>query len=193
MMKECSEELFVYSSHFRVLRSTRLLNSPWQRGSFVTTSIPGWCCLNMIIAFPFLLLFEVISASPDPLGYDAAARRPTLSSPELLDPGSSLAQTALLGLNGSFVSPISPSSQKDRMDQNHSDHSTTKQTLPPRRPTPPAGCPPCFNCLLPAFSCGNAGECSPYDGQCRCPPGFGGQDCLTPRQLVLGGERTVLT
>ncbi|WVR04242.1 hypothetical protein IAU60_001242 [Kwoniella sp. DSM 27419] len=51
--------------------------------------------------------------------------------------------------------------------------------VPPRRPTPP-GCPPCFNCLLPAFSCGNAGECNPYDGQCRCPPGFGGQDCLTP-------------
>ncbi|EIW68541.1 hypothetical protein TREMEDRAFT_31917, partial [Tremella mesenterica DSM 1558] len=54
---------------------------------------------------------------------------------------------------------------------------------PPRRPPrgkQPDGCPPCFNCLLPAFSCANAGECNPYDGQCRCPPGFGGQDCLTP-------------
>lgn len=55
---------------------------------------------------------------------------------------------------------------------------------PPRRPSDPPRapeCPPCFNCLLPAFSCGNSGECNPYDGQCRCPPGFGGQDCLTPR------------
>ncbi|KAK8846559.1 hypothetical protein IAR55_005645 [Kwoniella newhampshirensis] len=52
--------------------------------------------------------------------------------------------------------------------------------LPPGRRPPPGSCPPCFNCLLPAFSCGNAGECNPYDGQCRCPPGFGGQDCLTP-------------
>ncbi|KAG8905256.1 hypothetical protein FRB99_000371 [Tulasnella sp. 403] len=41
-------------------------------------------------------------------------------------------------------------------------------------------CPPCFNCLLPAFTCGQYGECNPYDGQCHCPPGFGGQDCLTP-------------
>ncbi|KAG8929386.1 hypothetical protein FRC03_008981 [Tulasnella sp. 419] len=41
-------------------------------------------------------------------------------------------------------------------------------------------CPPCFNCLLPVFSCGQYGECNPYDGQCKCPPGFGGVDCLTP-------------
>ncbi|OWT38782.1 ATP-dependent permease [Cryptococcus neoformans Bt1] len=56
--------------------------------------------------------------------------------------------------------------------------------VPPRRrpkdPSRPPECPPCFNCLLPAFSCGNSGECNPYDGQCKCPPGFGGQDCLTP-------------
>lgn len=59
--------------------------------------------------------------------------------------------------------------------------------MPPRRPGRPGEpekCPPCFNCLLPAFNCGNAGECNPYDGQCRCPPGFGGQDCLTPGRLV---------
>ncbi|KAG9034933.1 hypothetical protein FRB95_012349 [Tulasnella sp. JGI-2019a] len=48
--------------------------------------------------------------------------------------------------------------------------------IPPRDPK----CPPCFNCVLPAFSCGQYGECNPYDGQCKCPPGFGGQDCLTP-------------
>ncbi|WWC87386.1 uncharacterized protein L201_002275 [Kwoniella dendrophila CBS 6074] len=51
--------------------------------------------------------------------------------------------------------------------------------LPPNRPRPP-NCPPCFNCQLPAFNCGNAGECDRFDGQCRCQPGFGGQDCLTP-------------
>ncbi|KAA1476213.1 hypothetical protein DENSPDRAFT_843114 [Dentipellis sp. KUC8613] len=42
-------------------------------------------------------------------------------------------------------------------------------------------CPPCFNCLLPAFTCGQYGECDPYDGQCKCPPGWGGIDCLTPQ------------
>ncbi|KAL7420171.1 FAD-dependent urate hydroxylase [Cryptotrichosporon argae] len=47
-------------------------------------------------------------------------------------------------------------------------------------PTRPKDCPPCFNCQLPAFNCGQFGECSPYDGQCRCPDGWGGQDCLTP-------------
>lgn len=26
------------------------------------------------------------------------------------------------------------------------------------------------------------GDCNPYDGQCKCPPGWGGQDCLTPRE-----------
>ncbi|KIR58353.1 ATP-dependent permease [Cryptococcus bacillisporus CA1873] len=58
------------------------------------------------------------------------------------------------------------------------------RTVPPRRrptdPSRPPEYPPCFNCLLPAFNCGNSGECNPYDGQCKCPPGFGGQDCLTP-------------
>ncbi|ODO01783.1 hypothetical protein I350_06612 [Cryptococcus amylolentus CBS 6273] len=60
-------------------------------------------------------------------------------------------------------------------------HPNSPFAPPRRRPgTTPPGCPPCFNCLLPAFNCGNGGECNPYDGQCKCPPGFGGQDCLTP-------------
>ncbi|PFH50042.1 hypothetical protein AMATHDRAFT_86062 [Amanita thiersii Skay4041] len=46
---------------------------------------------------------------------------------------------------------------------------------------PPSKCPPCFNCLLPAFTCGQYGYCDPYDGQCKCPPGWGGIDCLTPQ------------
>jgi hypothetical protein len=43
-------------------------------------------------------------------------------------------------------------------------------------------CPPCFNCLLPAFTCGQFGHCDEYDGQCKCPPGWGGIDCLLPRK-----------
>ncbi|KZS92538.1 hypothetical protein SISNIDRAFT_486560 [Sistotremastrum niveocremeum HHB9708] len=48
---------------------------------------------------------------------------------------------------------------------------------------PPRGgeCPPCFNCLLPSFNCGQFSECSEYDGQCKCRPGWAGQDCLTPQ------------
>ncbi|KAF8577787.1 hypothetical protein K439DRAFT_1655013 [Ramaria rubella] len=39
----------------------------------------------------------------------------------------------------------------------------------------------CFNCLLPKFTCGQFGECNPYDGQCKCPAGWGGIDCLSPQ------------
>ncbi|KAK0500216.1 hypothetical protein EDD18DRAFT_1318341 [Armillaria luteobubalina] len=46
---------------------------------------------------------------------------------------------------------------------------------------PPDKCPPCFNCLLPAFTCGQYGNCDPYDGQCKCPAGWGGIDCLIPQ------------
>ncbi|KAI8980227.1 hypothetical protein BD414DRAFT_494008 [Trametes punicea] len=45
----------------------------------------------------------------------------------------------------------------------------------------PEHCPPCFNCQLDAFTCGNFGECSKFDGQCKCPPGWAGIDCLTPQ------------
>ncbi|GAA98720.1 hypothetical protein E5Q_05408, partial [Mixia osmundae IAM 14324] len=52
-------------------------------------------------------------------------------------------------------------------------------------------CPPCFNCQLPAFNCLQFGECNPYDGQCRCPEGFGGQNCSEPLcgSLADGNER----
>lgn len=41
-------------------------------------------------------------------------------------------------------------------------------------------CPPCFNCLLPAFECKQFGSCNEYSGKCNCPPGFGGDDCIAP-------------
>ncbi|KAL4064615.1 hypothetical protein J3A83DRAFT_4273348 [Scleroderma citrinum] len=58
---------------------------------------------------------------------------------------------------------------------------------------PKEQCPPCFNCLLPAFTCGQFGNCNEYDGQCKCPPGWGGIDCLTPQcdSLADGDHRTL--
>ncbi|KAE9404292.1 hypothetical protein BT96DRAFT_973299 [Gymnopus androsaceus JB14] len=58
------------------------------------------------------------------------------------------------------------------------------------RPEPK--CPPCFNCMLPAFTCGQFGSCDPYDGQCKCPAGWSGIDCLTPQcgSLADGDQRT---
>ncbi|TFK49732.1 hypothetical protein OE88DRAFT_1713443 [Heliocybe sulcata] len=52
-------------------------------------------------------------------------------------------------------------------------------------------CPPCFNCLLPAFTCGQYGQCDEYNGQCQCPPGWGGIDCLIPQcdSLADGEQR----
>lgn len=44
----------------------------------------------------------------------------------------------------------------------------------------PPECPPCFNCQLEKFACGNSGKCREWDGLCDCPTGFGGQDCLSP-------------
>ncbi|KAH9847646.1 hypothetical protein C2E23DRAFT_847481 [Lenzites betulinus] len=55
----------------------------------------------------------------------------------------------------------------------------------------PERCPPCFNCQLDAFTCGNFGDCSQFDGQCKCPPGWAGIDCLTPQcdSLADGDQR----
>ncbi|KAJ1915964.1 (ABC) transporter [Tieghemiomyces parasiticus] len=54
-------------------------------------------------------------------------------------------------------------------------------------------CPPCFNCLLPAYKCTNYGNCSEYSGRCECPAGFGGDDCAEPvcDSLAAGEQRKV--
>ncbi|KAK9416327.1 hypothetical protein SUNI508_01744 [Seiridium unicorne] len=55
----------------------------------------------------------------------------------------------------------------------------------------PDDCPPCFNCLLPAYTCGQFAECNEYNGKCECPAGFGGDDCLEPTcgSLARGKDR----
>lgn len=46
-----------------------------------------------------------------------------------------------------------------------------------------------FNCLLPVFSCKQFAECSSHDGKCECPPGFGGDNCLSPRMFLSYEQR----
>lgn len=55
----------------------------------------------------------------------------------------------------------------------------------------PKDCPPCFNCHLPAYSCGQYASCNNYTGKCDCPNGFGGDDCLQPLcgSLARGQDR----
>ncbi|KAK8132346.1 ABC-2 type transporter [Apiospora kogelbergensis] len=52
-------------------------------------------------------------------------------------------------------------------------------------------CPPCFNCMLPAYTCGQYAPCKEYNGKCDCPPGFGGDDCVEPTcgSLARGKDR----
>ncbi|KAH7133412.1 hypothetical protein B0J13DRAFT_451127 [Dactylonectria estremocensis] len=55
----------------------------------------------------------------------------------------------------------------------------------------PEGCPPCFNCLLPAHTCTQYSSCNEFNGKCDCPEGFGGDDCLQPLcgSLARGKDR----
>ncbi|KAJ7759367.1 hypothetical protein DFH07DRAFT_1023671 [Mycena maculata] len=48
-----------------------------------------------------------------------------------------------------------------------------------------------YQLTLPAFACGQYGECNEYDGQCKCPAGWGGIDCLVPQcdSLADGEQR----
>lgn len=49
-------------------------------------------------------------------------------------------------------------------------------------------CPPCFNCMLPAFECKQFSKCNEFNGQCDCIDGFGGQDCSEPLCGSLSNE-----
>ncbi|CAM0136040.1 FAD-dependent urate hydroxylase, variant 2 [Umbelopsis sp. WA50703] len=66
----------------------------------------------------------------------------------------------------------------------HPFHSSAKQSSPPwylqNTGDGDKDCPPCFNCMLPAFECKHFANCSEYDGKCKCPPGFGGDECKQP-------------
>ncbi|CAO3671301.1 unnamed protein product [Umbelopsis vinacea] len=66
----------------------------------------------------------------------------------------------------------------------HPFHSSAKQSPPPwylqNIGDGDKDCPPCFNCMLPAFECKHFANCSEYDGKCKCPPGFGGEECKQP-------------
>lgn len=59
----------------------------------------------------------------------------------------------------------------------------------------PPDCPPCFNCLLPAFSCAQYATCNKYNGKCACPAGFGAEDCSEPvcGSLADGKDRSPRT
>ncbi|BEI83347.1 hypothetical protein CcaverHIS002_0312150 [Cutaneotrichosporon cavernicola] len=124
----------------------------------------------MRLLLPALLGVASATAESARQGFGAVASRHSPPSTELAD------------LRGIGVSPV----------QSH--WATNMSLVPPgRRPgnPPKDDCPPCFNCLLPAFNCGQFGECNQFDGLCRCPAGFGGQDCLTPLcgSLADGDER----
>ncbi|CCG81883.1 Putative uncharacterized protein [Taphrina deformans PYCC 5710] len=81
----------------------------------------------------------------------------------------------------------------DLFDVTSSSHfNTLYQAFDDRQPDQ---CPPCFNCLLPAFKCKQYAQCNEYNGACDCPPGFGGDDCSSPTcgSLADGKHRPVRT
>lgn len=53
----------------------------------------------------------------------------------------------------------------------HPFHSSAKQSPPPwylqNIGDGDKDCPPCFNCMLPAFECKHFANCSEYDGKCK--------------------------
>lgn len=63
--------------------------------------------------------------------------------------------------------------------QNHSRADILQSSFSIQEDRPP-NCPPCFNCMLPAFECAQYSACNKYNGKCSCPPGFGGEDCSQP-------------
>ncbi|GAA6011275.1 hypothetical protein JCM10207_008284 [Rhodosporidiobolus poonsookiae] len=107
------------------------------------------------------------------------------SSDPRLAPAPALVQSLSPFPNATFATPRSLAHQQSHLAA----PALFGQAIPKR----PDECPPCnpFNCVLPAFSCLNNAVCNDYNGQCICPPGFGGEDCSKPLcgSLADGNER----
>ncbi|KIM40694.1 hypothetical protein M413DRAFT_446097 [Hebeloma cylindrosporum] len=100
-----------------------------------------------------------------------------------------LLPTSLLLL---FLSPVSIATRNTSLQHRSSNQSYVAHNYNVLSDiAPPPKCPPCFNCMLPVFTCGQYAECNQYDGQCKCPPGWAGIDCLTPQcdSLADGEQR----
>jgi hypothetical protein len=90
--------------------------------------------------------------------------------------------------------------QLSLMDDRPDDCPPWYDTIPPKREN--VLIEDSFNCLLPAFTCGQYSECNQYNGKCSCPAGYGGDDCLAPgmdapiphlrEQMLMGMQCAVL-
>ncbi|EJD49551.1 hypothetical protein AURDEDRAFT_112425 [Auricularia subglabra TFB-10046 SS5] len=83
--------------------------------------------------------------------------------------------------------PVALAASHNQSGYGQAGHSPYELGYLPTKPPPQE----CFNCLLPKFTCGQYAECSQFDGQCKCPEGWGGIDCLAPQcgSLKQGRER----
>ncbi|CAH7681605.1 hypothetical protein PPACK8108_LOCUS14224 [Phakopsora pachyrhizi] len=71
--------------------------------------------------------------------------------------------------NNNLHQPLDPSQFSSSIDPFRTNSTRRTDDCP--------ACPECFNCQLPRFVCKQYGDCNEYDGQCKCPAGFGGQGC----------------
>ncbi|KJA19756.1 hypothetical protein HYPSUDRAFT_44037 [Hypholoma sublateritium FD-334 SS-4] len=117
------------------------------------------------------------------MGCNAAGRR---RSSSLSSTHSFTKLLYLLSFSGAVLAARNTSSYAASSNQSYVQDYSSFSAL-----RPPAGCPPCFNCMLPVFTCGQYAECNKFDGQCKCPPGWAGIDCLEPQcdSLADGEQR----